>query len=106
MLGNGGDGAFNGPDEAPMSSLKDHVPKDLARNSKVSTHMFSSTMLYPHNIISSSLGLRKPCGSSEGSCSSSNHEEEDGRSLMKERLQRWKHFLSMTSPKDRLLIMS
>ncbi|CAA0394057.1 unnamed protein product [Arabidopsis thaliana] len=122
MLGNGGDGVFNGPDEAPMSSLKDHVPKvmekgefdeivdkeilndlggdddlvlrrshvkDLARNSKVSTHMFSSTVLYPHSIISSSLGLRKPCGSSEGSCSSSNHEEEDGRSLMKERLQRW-----------------
>ncbi|CAD5326990.1 unnamed protein product [Arabidopsis thaliana] len=26
-LGNGGDGVFNGPDEAPMSSLNDHVPE-------------------------------------------------------------------------------
>ncbi|CAL9246769.1 unnamed protein product [Arabidopsis halleri] len=57
---------------------------DVARNGKVSTHTFSSTMLYPHSIRSSSLGLRKPCGSSEGSCSSSNHEEEDGRNLTKE----------------------
>ncbi|ANM64102.1 mucin-5AC-like protein [Arabidopsis thaliana] len=57
---------------------------DLARNGKVSTHTFSSPMLYPHSIRSSSSGLRKPCGSSEGSCSSSNHEEEDGRSLTKE----------------------
>ena len=41
--------------------------QDLARNSKVSTHMFSSI-----------------CGSSEDSCSNNNHEEEDGRNLMKE----------------------
>lgn len=58
--------------------------QDVARNGKVGTHAFSSTMLYPHSIRSSSSGLRKPCGSSEGSCSSSNHEEEEGRSLTKE----------------------
>ncbi|EOA24072.1 hypothetical protein CARUB_v10017291mg [Capsella rubella] len=56
---------------------------DVARNGKVGKHAFSSTTLYPHSIRSSS-GLRKQCGSSEGSCSSSNHEEEEGRSLAKE----------------------
>jgi len=52
-----------------------------ARNGKGSTNPFSSTMLYPHSIRSSS--LRKRCDSSEGS-SSSNHEEEEGKSLTKE----------------------
>ncbi|XP_010426728.1 PREDICTED: uncharacterized protein DDB_G0271670-like [Camelina sativa] len=58
---------------------------DVTRNGKVGKNAYSSTMLYPHSIRSSSAGLRKQCGSStEGSCSSSNHEEEDGRSLTKE----------------------
>ncbi|CAA7019312.1 unnamed protein product [Microthlaspi erraticum] len=52
-----------------------------ARNGKGGTNPFSSTMLYPHSIRSSS--LRKRCDSSEGS-SSSNHEEEEGKSLTKE----------------------
>ncbi|XP_010503852.1 PREDICTED: uncharacterized protein DDB_G0271670-like [Camelina sativa] len=58
---------------------------DVTRNGKVGKNAYSSTMLYPHSIRSSSAGLRKQCGSStEGSCSSSNHEEEDGRSFTKE----------------------
>ncbi|CAH2064381.1 unnamed protein product [Thlaspi arvense] len=52
-----------------------------ARNGKVGTNPFSSTMLYPHSIRSSA--IRKRCGSSEGS-SSSNQEEEEGKSLTKE----------------------
>lgn len=56
--------------------------QDVARNGKVSTQPFSTTMLYPHSIRSSS-SIRKQCGSSEGS-SSSNQEEEEGRSLTKE----------------------
>ncbi|KFK34398.1 hypothetical protein AALP_AA5G139900 [Arabis alpina] len=57
---------------------------DIGRNGKVSPNPFSSTMLYPHSIRSSSSGLRKRCGSEGSSSNNSNHEEEDGKSLTKE----------------------
>uniref|UniRef100_A0A1J3IS90 Mucin-5AC n=1 Tax=Noccaea caerulescens TaxID=107243 RepID=A0A1J3IS90_NOCCA len=66
--------------KASIQIANNHLFQD-ARNGKGGTNPFSSTMLYPHSIRSSS--LRKRCGSSEGS-SSSNHEEEDGKSLTKE----------------------
>ncbi|KAG7619761.1 P-loop containing nucleoside triphosphate hydrolase, partial [Arabidopsis suecica] len=70
-----------------MSSLKDHVPKVMEKGEF--DEIVDKEILNDLGGDDDLVLRRKPCGSSEGSCSSSNHEEEDGRSLMKERLQRW-----------------
>ncbi|AEE82608.1 Rab-like protein [Arabidopsis thaliana] len=70
-----------------MSSLKDHVPKIMEKGEF--DEIVDKEILNDLGGDDDLVLRRKPCGSSEGSCSSSNHEEEDGRSLMKERLQRW-----------------